>query len=120
MNCCSDVRHYKDIDSTALVTTVTLIYSCLTLKGSLLTNPLHPSLGRDVIGLAETGSGKTGAFGLPLLQALLLQPQRCFGLILTPTRELAVQIKEQLDSLGGYLNFHLCFSFLQQPVARQP
>lgn len=55
---------------------------------------------KDVIGLAETGSGKTGAFGLPLLQALIARPQRLFALILTPTRELAFQIKEQFDALG--------------------
>ena len=54
----------------------------------------------DVIGLAETGSGKTGAFALPLLQALLEKPQRFFGLVLTPTRELAFQIAEQFESLG--------------------
>ncbi|XP_063846973.1 probable ATP-dependent RNA helicase DDX47 [Scylla paramamosain] len=55
---------------------------------------------KDVIGLAETGSGKTGAFGLPLLQALISRPQRLFGLVLTPTRELAYQIKEQFDAMG--------------------
>ena len=54
----------------------------------------------DVIGLAETGSGKTGAFALPLLQALLEKPQRFFGLVLTPTRELAFQIAEQFEALG--------------------
>ena len=56
--------------------------------------------GKDVIGLAETGSGKTGAFALPMLQALLDKPQRLFGLVLTPTRELAFQIAEQFQSLG--------------------
>ncbi len=56
--------------------------------------------GRDIIGLAETGSGKTGAFALPILQALLESPQRLFALILTPTRELAYQISEQFDHLG--------------------
>ncbi|XP_066986677.1 probable ATP-dependent RNA helicase DDX47 [Macrobrachium rosenbergii] len=56
--------------------------------------------GKDVIGLAETGSGKTGAFGLPVLQALIERPQRLFALVLTPTRELAFQIKEQFDALG--------------------
>jgi len=56
--------------------------------------------GHDVIGLAETGSGKTGAFALPMLQALLDKPQRLFGLVLTPTRELAFQIAEQFQSLG--------------------
>ncbi|XP_047109954.1 probable ATP-dependent RNA helicase DDX47 isoform X1 [Schistocerca piceifrons] len=57
--------------------------------------------GKDVIGLAETGSGKTGAFALPILQALLQNPQRYFALILTPTRELAFQISEQFEALGS-------------------
>ena len=56
--------------------------------------------GNDIIGLAETGSGKTGAFALPVLQALLENPQRFFGLVLTPTRELAFQISEQFEALG--------------------
>lgn len=56
--------------------------------------------GKDVIGLAETGSGKTAAFALPILQALLENPQRYFALILTPTRELAFQISEQFEALG--------------------
>ncbi|KAJ8931670.1 hypothetical protein NQ314_015386 [Rhamnusium bicolor] len=57
--------------------------------------------GKDIIGLAETGSGKTAAFALPILQALLQNPQRYFALILTPTRELAFQISEQFEALGS-------------------
>eukprot|EP00090_Calanus_glacialis_P016314 TRINITY_DN2556_c0_g1_i2.p1 TRINITY_DN2556_c0_g1~~TRINITY_DN2556_c0_g1_i2.p1 ORF type:complete len:483 (-),score=198.75 TRINITY_DN2556_c0_g1_i2:43-1491(-) len=57
--------------------------------------------GKDVIGLAETGSGKTGSFALPILHALLETPQRMFALILTPTRELAFQISEQFEALGA-------------------
>ena len=57
--------------------------------------------GRDIIGLAETGSGKTAAFALPMLHALLLTPRRLFGLVLTPTRELAFQINEQFEAIGG-------------------
>jgi ATP-dependent RNA helicase DDX47/RRP3 len=57
--------------------------------------------GKDIIGLAETGSGKTGAFALPILQALLENPQRYFALVLTPTRELAFQISEQFEALGS-------------------
>ncbi|XP_041363605.1 probable ATP-dependent RNA helicase DDX47 [Gigantopelta aegis] len=57
--------------------------------------------GHDVIGLAETGSGKTGAFALPILQTLLESPQRLYALILTPTRELAFQISEQFEALGS-------------------
>lgn len=65
--------------------------------------------GKDVIGLAETGSGKTGAFALPILQALLDNPQRYFALILTPTRELAFQISEQFEALGKLINSSLFF-----------
>lgn len=57
--------------------------------------------GSDVIGLAETGSGKTGAFALPILQTLLDKPQRLYALVLTPTRELAFQISEQFEALGA-------------------
>merc|ERR1712183_185810 len=57
--------------------------------------------GKDVIGLAETGSGKTGSFVLPILQALLETPQKLFACILTPTRELAFQISEQVEGLGA-------------------
>nr|XP_023027344.1 probable ATP-dependent RNA helicase DDX47 [Leptinotarsa decemlineata] len=57
--------------------------------------------GKDIIGLAETGSGKTAAFALPILQSLLQNPQRYFALILTPTRELAFQICEQFEALGS-------------------
>uniref|UniRef100_A0A8C6FEF0 RNA helicase n=1 Tax=Monodon monoceros TaxID=40151 RepID=A0A8C6FEF0_MONMO len=57
--------------------------------------------GRDIIGLAETGSGKTGAFALPILNVLLETPQRLFALVLTPTRELAFQISEQFEALGS-------------------
>lgn len=57
--------------------------------------------GKDIIGLAETGSGKTGAFAIPVLQALLESPSRLFALVLAPTRELAFQIAEQFDALGS-------------------
>jgi len=57
--------------------------------------------GNDVIGLAETGSGKTGSFVLPILQALLETPQKLFACVLTPTRELAFQISEQVEALGA-------------------
>lgn len=57
--------------------------------------------GHDIIGLAETGSGKTAAFILPILQSLLENPRRLFALVLTPTRELAIQIQEQVAALGS-------------------
>eukprot|EP00099_Drosophila_melanogaster_P018911 NP_610090.1 uncharacterized protein Dmel_CG9253 [Drosophila melanogaster] len=64
--------------------------------------------GKDVIGLAETGSGKTGAFALPILHALLENPQRYFALVLTPTRELAFQIGEQFEALGSGIGIKCC------------
>ncbi|KAL1872030.1 hypothetical protein VTK73DRAFT_1698 [Phialemonium thermophilum] len=60
--------------------------------------------GRDIIGLAETGSGKTAAFALPILQALLEKPQPLFGLVLAPTRELAAQISQAFDALGASIS----------------
>merc|ERR1719234_1481212 len=57
--------------------------------------------GNDVIGLAETGSGKTGSFALPILHSLLDAPARLFAVVLTPTRELAFQISEQFEALGA-------------------
>ncbi|KAJ6079827.1 hypothetical protein N7467_009580 [Penicillium canescens] len=57
--------------------------------------------GRDMIGLAETGSGKTAAFALPILQALMEKPQPFFGLVLAPTRELAYQIAQSFENLGS-------------------
>ncbi|GAD94688.1 ATP-dependent rRNA helicase RRP3 [Paecilomyces variotii No. 5] len=59
--------------------------------------------GRDLIGLAETGSGKTAAFALPILQALMEKPQSLFGLVLAPTRELAYQISESFEALGSII-----------------
>ncbi len=50
--------------------------------------------GRDIIGLAETGSGKTAAFAIPVIQKLLENPQPFFGCVMSPTRELCVQIAE--------------------------
>ena len=66
---------------------------------------IPPALaGRDLIGLAETGSGKTAAFALPILQALLDKPQPLFGLVLAPTRELAYQISKSFEGLGALIS----------------
>ena len=59
--------------------------------------------GRDIIGLAETGSGKTAAFALPVLHKLLERPQPVFALVVAPTRELAFQISEQFEALGAII-----------------
>src|SRR5262252_7534685 len=62
--------------------------------------------GRDVIGSAQTGTGKTAAFGIPMIEQLVrnaspLKPRLPQTLVLTPTRELAIQVNE---SLRGFSN----------------
>ncbi|KAI9598411.1 P-loop containing nucleoside triphosphate hydrolase protein [Syncephalis fuscata] len=59
--------------------------------------------GRDIIGLAQTGSGKTAAFALPVLQALWENPSGLFACVLAPTRELAFQISETFEALGSVI-----------------
>ncbi|KAF2309294.1 hypothetical protein GH714_001532 [Hevea brasiliensis] len=65
----------------------------------------HALEGKDLIGLAQTGSGKTGAFALPILQSLLEASEKSvqafFACVLSPTRELAIQIAEQFEALGS-------------------
>ncbi|KAF0721272.1 hypothetical protein AaE_010107, partial [Aphanomyces astaci] len=62
-------------------------------------NCIPPILaGRDVMGCAQTGSGKTAAFALPILHDLAKEIYGPFALVLTPTRELAYQIAEQFQA----------------------
>jgi len=56
--------------------------------------------GRDVIGQAQTGSGKTAAFGIPIIERLDPRDGPVQALVLCPTRELAVQVHEELTRLG--------------------
>jgi ATP-dependent RNA helicase DeaD len=59
--------------------------------------------GRDLIGQAQTGTGKTAAFGLPLLQRLDPARREVQALVLTPTRELALQVAEALHTYARHL-----------------
>jgi ATP-dependent RNA helicase RhlE len=78
--------------------------------------------GRDVLGCAQTGTGKTAAFALPVLQHLAAQPFRGSGrrpiraLVLTPTRELAAQIGASFETYGGDLRLrhHVIFGGVGQ------
>ncbi len=56
--------------------------------------------GQDVIGQAQTGTGKTAAFGLPILQQIDLNDPHVQALVISPTRELAIQTQEELYRLG--------------------
>ncbi|THY97853.1 ATP-dependent RNA helicase-like protein dbp8 [Aureobasidium pullulans] len=64
--------------------------------------------GRDCIGGSRTGSGKTVAFAVPILQQWAKDPFGIFGLVLTPTRELALQIFEQFKAIGAVQNLKVC------------
>jgi ATP-dependent RNA helicase DeaD len=59
--------------------------------------------GRDLIGQAQTGTGKTAAFALPILQGLDVGRARVQALVLTPTRELALQVAEAIHTYGKRL-----------------
>jgi len=73
-----------------------------TLPTPIQAKAIPPALeGRDIIGVAETGSGKTAAFALPILQKLWEEPKGLFACVLAPTRELAFQISQQFESLGS-------------------
>jgi ATP-dependent RNA helicase RhlE len=68
----------------------------------------HVIAGRDLLGCAQTGTGKTAAFALPVLQRLDAsarkpQPRGCRALVLTPTRELAIQVEERFRAYGRHL-----------------
>lgn len=56
---------------------------------------------KDVVGQAQTGTGKTAAFGLPMIELLPERSKSVQALILTPTRELAIQVAEEINSLKG-------------------
>ncbi|MFY0685090.1 MAG: DEAD/DEAH box helicase, partial [Balneola sp.] len=57
--------------------------------------------GKDILGAAQTGTGKTGAFVIPIIELILRKPSKgTRALILSPTRELAQQIDEQIFALG--------------------
>ncbi len=58
--------------------------------------------GKDVIGQAQTGTGKTAAFGIPMVQRLNREIRGVQGLILVPTRELAVQVAQNMTSFGKH------------------
>ncbi len=62
--------------------------------------------GADLVGQAQTGSGKTGAFGLPLLEMIDPQLPAVQALVVVPTRELAEQVTVEIERLGKYRRIH--------------
>jgi ATP-dependent RNA helicase DeaD len=76
--------------------------------------------GKDIIGQAQTGTGKTLAFGIPMLELLAPRGRKLEGLVLCPTRELAVQVAEELKRLARYRSdVHIVPVYGGQPIKRQ-
>lgn len=76
--------------------------------------------GRDVIGQAQTGTGKTAAFGIPILEKVDSTRKELQAIILCPTRELAIQVAEELKNLSKYLkNIRVLPVYGGQPIDRQ-
>jgi ATP-dependent RNA helicase DeaD len=75
--------------------------------------------GHDVIGQAQTGTGKTAAFGLPLLTYLDPESTETQAIVLTPTRELCIQVTQALRSFAEHLDIEVLAVFGGQAVATQ-
>src|SRR5512142_2846915 len=80
--------------------------------------------GRDVVGIAQTGTGKTAAFALPILHRLLQnrikpQPKTCRVLVLSPTRELSGQILDSFNAYGRHLGLATTLAIGGVPMGRQ-
>src|SRR5215210_4353700 len=75
--------------------------------------------GRDVIGQAQTGTGKTAAFGLPMLQFVDPSDAEVQALVLTPTRELCIQVTQALRAYGARKGIQPVAVFGGAPIRTQ-
>lgn len=75
--------------------------------------------GRDVLAKSQTGSGKTASFGIPLCELVNWDENRPQALVLAPTRELAIQVKEDIFNIGRYKRINVPVLFGRSPFYRQ-
>ncbi|PSL28837.1 ATP-dependent RNA helicase DeaD [Planomicrobium soli] len=75
--------------------------------------------GKDIIGQAQTGTGKTTAFGIPMIEKIDTKDGNVQGLIIAPTRELAIQVSEELYRLGQDKNVRILSVYGGQEIGRQ-
>lgn len=74
--------------------------------------------GHDIIGQAQTGTGKTAAFGIPIVEKI--NPRGSIqALVVTPTRELAIQVAEEISKIGRYMRIRTLPIYGGQPIDRQ-
>jgi ATP-dependent RNA helicase DeaD len=75
--------------------------------------------GNDVIGQAQTGTGKTAAFGIPMIERLNPKIKDVQGLVLEPTRELATQVAQHISQLSKYMPFSILPIYGGEPIQNQ-
>ncbi|HWL22740.1 MAG TPA: DEAD/DEAH box helicase [Ureibacillus sp.] len=75
--------------------------------------------GKDIIGQAQTGTGKTAAFGIPLIEKIDTNNPNIQGLIIAPTRELAIQVSEELYKIGYDKRVKILSVYGGQDISRQ-
>ena len=75
--------------------------------------------GKDVIGQAQTGTGKTAAFGIPMVERLDPKNKSVQGLVLEPTRELAIQVAEHISRISKYASFKVLPIYGGKPIQNQ-
>ncbi|PEJ09109.1 ATP-dependent RNA helicase DbpA [Bacillus wiedmannii] len=74
---------------------------------------------KDLVVKSQTGSGKTASFGIPLCEMVEWEENKPQALILTPTRELAVQVKEDITNIGRFKRIKAAAIYGKSPFARQ-
>jgi ATP-dependent RNA helicase DeaD len=74
---------------------------------------------KDLIGKAQTGTGKTAAFGIPLIENIVPDSKKIQAIILAPTRELAIQVAEELSSFAEQQKTRIIAVYGGQPIERQ-
>ena len=63
--------------------------------------------GDDIIGQAQTGTGKTAAFGIPIIQSIDEKNRHVQALVMSPTRELCIQVAEEISKIGRLKRVHV-------------
>lgn len=79
----------------------------------------HALEGHDLIGQAQTGTGKTAAFGIPMIEAFSTNERAVQGLVVAPTRELAIQVAAELNRIGKYKQIRAIAIYGGQQMDRQ-
>lgn len=79
----------------------------------------HALQGHDVIGQAQTGTGKTAAFGIPMIEAFDNQEKHVQGLVVAPTRELAIQVAAEINRIGKVKQIRALAIYGGQQMDRQ-